>query len=273
MSNRGNKQQYYCLICGHLIETSYLFRELGRHIKKHHDISLVLYMENFVSGRPLCKTEGCSNEVQPNPPDKRYRGFWQEHCSKSCRTSYHNAGRKDAQSKVLTNLWENSKEFRENQAQAASRTMTEKWSNPDTLRQHSLETIKRLKNPEDDFCMYVDEVDGIPLRSRDGEGTLARVLSGLGIRWTYEEHIIPLSDGIHHFLPDFYLPDYNIFIEFRPSELLDDTLLYKIDDVVKQGFVFCLFDRSDIESLNGQSAAKLEELLSSRRFNDYPERE
>lgn len=267
------RQEYVCLLCGSLIQTAHFYKKMTFHLRKHHQCCLEEYVTCFLHPQPRCLRNGCDTLVTPTATTRRSRdGFWHTFCSLSCRTSHLNAFRKEEQAEVLRGLW-TSEDFRERQAQSARQFQEMRWDNPDTRRKESLRAMDRVRNPEDAFGRYVTEVRGTLLRSEDGEGTLARCFENLGLEWKYESEVIPLSDGIHHYLPDFYLPSYEIYIEFRPSERTDASLLRKLRDVSRQGYAICLFDREDIQYLSqGQSAAKLEELLSSRRFRDYSER-
>jgi hypothetical protein len=92
------------------------------------------------------------------------------------------------------------------------------------------------------------------------------------ILWEHEQHVVPLSDDVHHHLPDFYLPTRDLFIEIKSDKSSGGGLvrLNKVHQEYREKFVM-LFNSDVDELVKTQSAAKLEELLSSRRFNDYPD--
>lgn len=54
----------------------------------------------------------------------------------------------------------------------------------------------------------------------------ARRLEKAGITWEFEPRVT-LPNG-KYCLPDFYLPDYKMFVELRPSKMVDEKLVNKI---------------------------------------------
>lgn len=57
------------------------------------------------------------------------------------------------------------------------------------------------------------------------EWYVAKRLEKAQIKWDFEPRV-PLQDS--YCLPDFYLPDYHLFMELRPKKLVDEKLLTKV---------------------------------------------
>lgn len=71
----------------------------------------------------------------------------------------------------------------------------------------------------------IDKELGIRFRSKF-EWRVARRLEKAGIKWQFEPKVnLP---GGRYCLPDFYLPEHNLFIELRPRKMVDDKLIHKI---------------------------------------------
>ena len=58
------------------------------------------------------------------------------------------------------------------------------------------------------------------------EWRVANRLEKAGIKWEFERKVT-LPNG-KYCLPDFYLPEHKVFIELRPSKMIDEKLIYKI---------------------------------------------
>ena len=63
------------------------------------------------------------------------------------------------------------------------------------------------------------------------EWRVANRLEKAGIKWQFEPKVT-LTDG-KYCLPDFYLPEHKIFIELRPSKMVDEKLIHKIRTIKK----------------------------------------
>jgi hypothetical protein len=60
------------------------------------------------------------------------------------------------------------------------------------------------------------------------EWRVANRLEKEGIAWEFEPKV---KIGDRTVLPDFYLPDFDIFLELRPAKLVDDALIQKIRQI------------------------------------------
>jgi len=83
--------------------------------------------------------------------------------------------------------------------------------------------MKRKKRQKRFNNVFVRDL-GVRFRSKF-EWRSARWLEKAGIKWEYEPRV---KIGDRWCLPDFWLPDYQTFLELRPADLVDERLLEKI---------------------------------------------
>jgi hypothetical protein len=62
------------------------------------------------------------------------------------------------------------------------------------------------------------------------EHRIAKRLEAANIKWQFEPRI-KIDDSYRY--PDFYLPDYKLFLEARPKKRINDELLWKIRRIKK----------------------------------------
>jgi len=84
---------------------------------------------------------------------------------------------------------------------------------------------KRKKRRKFNNIPVYDKELGIKFRSKF-EWRSARRLHKQGIKFVFEPKVT--LPGGKYCLPDFYLPEYEIFVELRPSKMVDDKLISKI---------------------------------------------
>lgn len=83
---------------------------------------------------------------------------------------------------------------------------------------------------------------------------MAKFLDKHGINWEYETLVVPYHDrekGISRStIPDFYLPDFNLFIEVKGNaEFKTQNTHDKLRGVRKQGYKIILFGKKEIKIL------------------------
>jgi hypothetical protein len=82
------------------------------------------------------------------------------------------------------------------------------------------------------FRAITTRYKGYNFRSRL-EARWAVFFDHLGIRWDYEPEGFELGNGLRY-LPDFWLPDWDMWVEVKPGEA-DDTALEKASRLVSYG--------------------------------------
>jgi len=82
-----------------------------------------------------------------------------------------------------------------------------------STREEALEYVKSVKAREEGFRFWSTKL-GRGFRS-SWEVELAELMTELGIRWEYEPKRFHFWRERESYLPDFYLPDYNVWIEVK----------------------------------------------------------
>ena len=172
--------------------------------------------------------------------------------------------RKNAQSgRILTKRnkenWANS-EYRAKRIQKSRETATKQWTNP-SYREHMLPII--LSNIEARNNIQVTEHNGVEYRFRSKlEKQLICKLIDINEPFEYEtKHIRYLDttqNKIRTYIPDLYLPQYNLILEIKPKTLLNDC-------VVKCKQAACVAQGYNFEFIYNISSL----LNVIERFNDY----
>lgn len=103
------------------------------------------------------------------------------------------------------------------------------------------------------------------------EAEVARIFDFYGLRWEYEPHSFPLkraADGraIASFTPDFYLPDYDLYVEvttMRPALESRKNRKIRLLRELYPGVNIKLLARRDLEALLGKYGR-----MGSLRYRD-----
>lgn len=93
--------------------------------------------------------------------------------------------------------------------------------------EHSLSAIKRNLDPNDNFGKRLNmwkeyKSTGIMMRS-SWERTFANLLDLDDIKWGYETKWFKFSNG-KRYLPDFYLSEFNLYVEVKPKSFHKDCV-------------------------------------------------
>jgi hypothetical protein len=165
---------------------------------------------------------------------------YNEFCSKSCRFSYTH---KQIQSDSVR---------REEWADRSRDTMKAMWNNPDQAekwkREQSERSSNQLKDPNCSWGKYPGMVPlvkykGITMRSK-WEVNFATEMDSLDIQWVYEYKSFTLWNG-RKYTPDFYLPDFNLLVEIKPSLFVDEHVEAKIKFLRLYGYEICILTESN----------------------------
>lgn len=76
------------------------------------------------------------------------------------------------------------------------------------------------------------------------ELTLALILDQQDILWEYESLSIPYENSIY--IPDFYLPNYNLVLEVKPTKFLDDICKLKRGATEDLGYYFSYMTEKEL---------------------------
>jgi len=104
----------------------------------------------------------------------------------------------------------------------------------------------------------------IKLRSK-WEREVAKFLDKHSINWEYEASVIPYYDKenklLRNTIPDFYLPDFNLFIEIKGNgEFRSQNTQDKLKSVIDRGYKIVLFGKKQIKVLREDPLKILSEI-------------
>lgn len=155
-------------------------------------------------------------------------------------------------------------EFKALHREIGRKFMKEKMSTPEGLRQmtQGIKTYGRRTY----YTTKTGEV--LPLRSHLEECIAIKLDSYPGLEWGYESVAIEwfdLDGEMHHYYPDFYLPDYGIVIEGKPRSLWtrEDSVVRKDAAEKHYKFYFCDYDTSILDEIIG-SVTTIENITSEK---------
>lgn len=117
---------------------------------------------------------------------------------------------------------------------------SEYWTK-ELRRSASRRAVLRNLDPNDKFksgkyvrrpCQYSGPKGNIIMRS-SWEVRFARDLDNLGLDWQYEKHrfMYMIESDAHYYIPDFFIPVYNLFVEVKPYYAIDSWVISKCDSI------------------------------------------
>jgi hypothetical protein len=185
--------------------------------------------------KKLWKDEEYRNKMH----DARVRGAtkqWQDLESRKKRV--------ESISKAQTNLWKD-EEYRKNQVKAFKK----KWED-EGYRHKMLDTFTNVKP--------FTRSDGSVVNMRSTyEVRCSEYLDSLNIKWEFEKDVFEIhyeGDVIRHYIPDFYLPDYKVYIEVKSDFYYDKSngdVDFRINEMLNRHhqIVFLVRD-AELESID-----------------------
>lgn len=194
-----------CLICNRT-----LGRNFRQHLKSKHNISVKDYYDKYLKSPTdgVCKLCSATTEfVYECKRILRYNAF----CSKSCSFKFTHIEIQNSEDRRLK--WSN----------RSRETMNNMWDNPELRSDNwGKARFKWVSN------------GGTNFRS-SWELRFSRQMTELGMKWLYEPRTFKMSNG-KRYTPDFFLPEFNMYIEITPKAFMEYKVLVKIPEVRKYGF-------------------------------------
>jgi hypothetical protein len=133
-----------------------------------------------------------------------------------------------------------------------------KSDDPKTRRKVAIASIKHWENNEyaskcrNNKYGIKTEYNGIMFRSKT-EVRFAKCLDDNNIKYEYEKYIFKylLPNGLeHNYRPDFYLPQYDLFLEIKSKiNEKDELVKIKLESVKNRGKKILLLDLSSLKGL------------------------
>ena len=105
------------------------------------------------------------------------------------------------------------------------------WENNEHRDKMSKLAIKRLKDIDNNFGYSQNRIEySNTVFKSSWEVEIAKFLDNHNISWQYEPKTFKMDNG-HRYTPDFFLEDFNIFIEVKPIYFINEKVIYKIQQV------------------------------------------
>lgn len=240
-------------------------KSLTKHLSMAHRITKQEFLEKYPNTKMIA--EETSNKISISLKRNWEDPDYAERCSRYWRSEEHG---KEV-SERLKKEWETNpdkyripfaeyarseegRRVRSNNMKNVSQSL---WEDPDYVEarreQGRSQMIKNLQNPSYGYnresCLY----DGVYYRS-SWEVNFAKFLDSRRIKYTYESSRFEYTYNniVHYYIPDFYLEDYNIFIEIKPSCKINELTDIKLSSVKSGGYKIYYITDCTEEGLNSQ---------------------
>lgn len=201
--------------------------------------------------RTAAASKAASERNKKNWKDLGYR----RRMEKILRKNANNEELKKKTGQRSKKLWEDPK-FRRKMSLTAKNTLTRMWEDPEVRKrwehQASERLLKRLKDPNDSFN------NNSKSRGKGGyykkvwmrsglERKFAKALDVRNIKWLYEHGRFQyIYEGLQRtYLPDFYLAEFDLYIELKPDRFVDSLTLAKVDSMRNDGYDILLVTESN----------------------------
>ena len=214
-----------CLICGKE------FDHLGNHVYFSHGIKLSEYRERFNLTLDDTRTEQSKKNIKLASKEVHSRETWKEahgkaHSKwmlKNWDKTYRTAQRSLKQSISTKIQWENP-EYRQKMIEVGKKVMKANLENPDFLEKRSLALMNgHAQRKSYTLC----NGEKVLLRSNN-EFRVYNILIKYNINAEYETLRIHYTDDQNKnrlYIPDFYIPDKNLILEVKGSNLYQQDKL------------------------------------------------
>lgn len=256
-----------CQICGHQVKSL-----LTRHLKAAHQMTEEDYVRKYNS--PVISAEfqkvlsdNGTRTMQKLWSNPDFRDEHSQRVSERNNLNWKNPEYQELMSRNGKSQWDDL-EYKTKMKQI----IKESWNDPEIRAKHCA-SMKRycnseegLKNITKRWTHYREEYNGITYKS-SWEVILAKFLERKHIKFEYENLIIPyVSNNQHHsYIPDFYLPDYNLIIEVKADWQIDSEITKIKADAASQSYRYLLVASDIINGLDTSSEtienSLLEEIL------------
>ena len=161
-------------------------------------------------------------------------------------------------SMVRTSMSNLSSDERQARAERMSSIVTECWQDSEYQERRHLagqqQMLKNMSDPTYGYRRY--PYHGISYRS-SWEVMVAEFLEERSISFEYEKHKFPyvVDEVQRYYFPDFYLPSYELFIEVKPEEMINDITNTKLQAVMDAGhkIIYCTDPSSEYLTILLQS--------------------
>ena len=243
------------------------YRNLTKHVNMAHKISKEELLNKYPGTKTISEetSKAISESLENNWKDPEYA----DKCSSYWRSAEHG---KEV-SERLIKVWKEdpdkykipfTEHARSDEGRATRRNtmkcvVTKLWEDPEYYaRRQEAGRIQMEKNLQDPKfgCWGRREnylYEGIYYRS-SWEVNLVKFLEALQIKFSYETFRFDYEyqGSTHKYIPDFYLDDYDLFLEVKPECRIDEVTDLKLEAVRSSGYKIYYHTDCSEEGLNSQ---------------------
>ena len=284
------------------------FKNLVSHTRQKHGKNLNLLLKDFpnieyehpeyinnrlIAMRKICKTEEFSNKMS-----MIRKQYFKEHpeakdkCSEIMNQFIHSGIIKLGDGyKALKEHLDRDVDFANSLYKLRSDGLKERWKKErdviisDIIKGWTKEARERQSRITTNYLMSIHmNINGLTEKQRElwfseklnilfrssWEKQLAECLFNNQIKFEYETYKFRYNH-LYNYIPDFYLPHYDLFIEVKPIPMIDQEVIDKLNSVINKGKSIVLFTEIELKNinmfLNKIVEGKLHELLETRE--DY----
>lgn len=248
-----------CPICNN----NRVFQFLWQHLKASHNMTVNEFLQLY----PDCKLQTTRySRSRSEATSRMLRRVWMDEDYIERKREYL---RENPHLKPLT------PEQRDHQRESLSEYMKNMWEDPEyrakkseetRLRHQSGELTKAILNGHRKHSYLYKCPDGSEVVLKSSyEVIVADFLGSNGIKYSYEKEFAyydTIRNSVRRYFADFYLPDYNLVIEVKPTNRLNDqNVIDKMKSVLDSGYNFMFITETELGSLS--SKERFEKLILS----------
>lgn len=231
-------------------------KNLTKHVNMLHKLSRTEFLNLYPDTKMVSEETSnlISNSLRSNWKDPEYA----QRCSVYARSGRNIGGkslkgiRKSDDTKYKIKMFANSKRGKEIRSKNLSKTLKTLWKSEDYINTKRelgrIQALNNLSNSEYGHKRY--KYNGISFRS-SWEVNVATALDNMNIEYKYEKYrfIYKINNIEHIYIPDFYLPKYNIFFEVKPECFINNITDTKLNSVKESGYKIFYLSTNNIKLL------------------------
>lgn len=219
-------------------------KNLTKHINMAHNMSKEEFLDIYPNTKMISEEtfELLSTTTKEHWKDKEYA----EKCSSYAKSNKNIGGKnlkgipKSEITKQRMKNFSNSERGKEIRSNNLTTVLNTLWKNEDYIKDKREKGRKQmLKNLENEHYGHKRyKYNNISYRST-WEVAVAKILDELNIKYEYEKHRFEYyKDNVKHiYIPDFYLCDFEIFLEVKPDCFINKDTDIKLKSVLQSGYL------------------------------------
>lgn len=235
-------------------------KQLTKHVTMAHKISKEKFLEMYPGTQMISNSTRRKHieATKKNWEDDEYR----EKCSSYWNSDLHAQRKSDDMKKrwdedydemmnTFVLPYARSEEGRKVRSEVMRRVSNELWKDPEYYKRRQRSAQKQQLESSNWRAVTRDKYNGTWYRSK-WESYFAKKCDDSEIEFEYEGESFAYSKDdngfIRKYIPDFYLPQYEIFIEIKPEVFIDELAKLKSEGVKRTGNKFMFITEKELYS-------------------------